>query len=515
MTPRFAFVAISAALVLACAESSGATAPRATSSPKTASHAGITSVPRPAFLTYESGVLVGVNWVERTGNRVHSKSLLTQSMILETTVDLRPDETTAHSSSTVTNAGDSTGTPIEHEFADSAVYWSDFMPSSVEQAIRRARELDRARSLIPAASLFSSSHGTIVVDRVDATDWVVSYHNKRYEALTDSSGNLLAATLPDYGVTVERRAEFSPDRVPVWPPNEAPPDHAYRAAEVRIHAPEGHVLAGTLTRPPGSTAVPAAILITGLSPSDRNGGSPPWMPLRDIADALTRSGIAVLRVDDRGVEKSTGDRAPSTTFDEAKDVATEARWLRDQRGIDPKRIALVGYSEGGLIAPIVASRDRTIAAIVTLAGPGVPGLEVGRYQIAAAVEADSTIAPADREAEIEKQLAEPMTPRETTYLGIDPLAYAREVRCPALILQGGTDRHVPLRSAERMATAMRAGGNGDVTVRIFPGVSHSFLPDPVGLSSGWAMLPALHTSPDALRTLSEWLGARLRVAGKF
>jgi len=172
----------------------------------------------------------------------------------------------------------------------------------------------------------------------------------------------------------------------------------------------------------------------------------------------------------------------------------------------------VGYSEGGLIAPIVASREREIAAIVTLAGPGVSGPDVARYQIGAAVDADSTIAPADRETEIQKQLAEPMTPRETTYLGIDPLVYAREVRCPALILQGGADRHVPLRSAERMASAMRAGGNRDVTVRIFPGVSHSFLPDPVGLSSGWAMLPALHTSPEALRTLSDWAWERLRPA---
>jgi len=435
-------------------------------------------------------------------------------MILETAVDLRPDETTSHASSTVTNAGDKTGDPIEHSFGDSAIYWSDFMPSSVEQAIRRARVLDRAQALIPAASLFSATHGTISVERVDATDWVVSYHNKRYQALTDSLGNLLAATLPDYGITIERRADFSPDRFPPWPPNEAPPDHAYLTKEVRIPAPEGHILAGTFTRPrAGASAVtPAAILITGLSPSNRNGGSPPWMPLRDLADALTRRGIAVLRVDDRGVEKSTGDHAPSTTFDEAKDLETEARWLRAQHGIDPKRIALVGYSEGGLIAPIVASRDREIAAIVTLAGPGVSGPDVARYQIGAAVDADSTIAPADRETEIQKQLAEPMTPRETTYLGIDPLVYAREVRCPALILQGGADRHVPLRSAERMASAMRAGGNRDVTVRIFPGVSHSFLPDPVGLSSGWAMLPALHTSPEALRTLSDWAWERLRPA---
>lgn len=501
----FAALGVAASLLTQAIPSTAANPPRPKSSEPSWNE---------VFLTYESGRLVGVNWVLRSAGHVHSKSVLTQSMILDASVDLRPDGTTAHSSSTVTNAGDPTGQPIEHEFGDSAIYWSDFMPSSVEQAVQRARVLDRSRSLIPAASLFSATHGMISVERVDATDWVVSYHNKRYEALTDSSGNLMAATIPEYGVTIERRAKFSPEQFPLWPPYEAPPDHAYRAEEVQIRAPEGHVLVGTLTRPPGSAPVPAAILITGLSPSERNGGSPPWMPLRDYADALTRRGIAVLRVDDRGVGKSTGDHAPSTSFDEAKDVETEARWLRAQRGIDPKRIALVGYSEGGLIAPMVASQDRAIAAIVTLAGPGVSGPDVARYQIGAAVDADSTIAPADREAEIQKQLNEPMTPRETTYLGMDPLSYERQVRCPALVMQGGADRHVPMRSAERMATAMRAGGNRDVTVRIFPGVSHSFLPDPVGLSSGWAMLPALHTAPEVLRAMTEWLGERLRVPAR-
>jgi len=299
MSRRLRAFPFAAALAIAPLASIAAALPKAAPTPAEARpHA-----PEPAFLTYESGVLVGVNWVERAGNRVRSRSILTQSMILETAVDLRPDETTSHASSTVTNAGDKTGDPIEHSFGDSAIYWSDFMPSSVEQAIRRARVLDRAQALIPAASLFSATHGTISVERVDATDWVVSYHNKRYQALTDSLGNLLAATLPDYGITIERRADFSPDRFPPWPPNEAPPDHAYLTKEVRIPAPEGHILAGTFTRPrAGASAVtPAAILITGLSPSNRNGGSPPWMPLRDLADALTRCGIAVLRVDDRGV----------------------------------------------------------------------------------------------------------------------------------------------------------------------------------------------------------------------
>jgi len=104
-------------------------------------------------------------------------------------------------------------------------------------------------------------------------------------------------------------------------------------------------------------------------------------------------------------------------------------------------------------------------------------------------------------------MTQPLTPRERSYLGIDPLAYASKVRCPALIVQGGADLHVPPRSAERLAIAMRAGGNADVTVRLFPGISHSLLPDPQGLNSGWPFLPAFLTAPEILATLSRWATA--------
>ncbi len=172
------------------------------------------------------------------------------------------------------------------------------------------------------------------------------------------------------------------------------------------------------------------MLITGLSPAERNGGVPPWMPLRDLADALTRAGIAVLRVDDRGIGKSTGDHAPSTTYDEADDVQTEVAWLRTQPGIDPKRISLVGYSEGGLIDLIVASRDPSIAAIVSLDGSGVPGAQLAREQTEQSVLHDPSVPAADREKEVEKELAEPMTPRESVFLTIDPLL-AMQAACAA------------------------------------------------------------------------------------
>jgi uncharacterized protein len=470
--------------------------------------------PHAAYLILESGKLVGVDWVERQRSQVHTRSVLMQSRVIDATIDLRADQTASHSSVVLSIAGEQPEKAKTRDLGEGAIYWSDMIVSSLEQAVTRARVLDQPSSKILAASLYSDSRGEVLVERLDATNWVVSYHNKRYELLTDEQGCMLSATLPDYGVVIERRAEFNTDQYPLWAPYAAPPDRAYRAEEVNITASQGHVLVGTLTIPiAGQGKFPAAVLITGLGPSERNGGQPPWMPLRDLADSLTRAGIAVLRVDDRGVGQSTGNRAPSTTFDEADDVQTEVAWLRSRPEIDPKRIALVGYSEGGLIAPMVAAKDPLIAAIVTLAGPGTSGPDLARYQISQAVLRDPSIPSSEREKEITKQLAEDMTPRERVFLTIDPLEFARGVRCSTLIVQGSSDLNVPLRSAERIAAAIRSNGNLDVTVHILPGVSHSLLPDPLGLGSGWVMLPGFLTSPQLLDVVAHWTAGKLATTG--
>jgi uncharacterized protein len=491
---------------------------RAVDQAVTAPVAGIPSCGSAAFLTFEQGRLAAVDWVDRTANRLHTRVIETQSHVIDAMIDLRPDETAAHSSAAISTYGEE-GQPAKaaHDLGEGAIYWSPRIPSSIEQAIARARILDKPLSKIPGASLFSDSRPDITVERVDPTDWVVGYQNKKYLVLTNEHGCMLSATIPDYGVVIERRASYSENNYLPWPPYSTPPDNAYTAQDVSIRAPQGHVLAGTFTVPAHKDSIAAALLITGLSPHERNNGDAPWMPFRDIADALTRADIAVLRVDDRGIGKSTGDNAKFTSFDKADDVRTEVAWLRAQPGIDPKRIMLVGYSEGGLIAPMVAAKDPSIAGLITLAGPGVSGMEVTRYQVEQPILAlgdkDPGISEADREKEFAKQLEDALkdlSPHESSFLTIDPIQYDRQVRCPALIIQGGADATVPVRSAQRIASAMRDGGNSDVTVRIYPGVSHSLLPDPAGLSTGWAALPAFLTTPDLLDELTRWSVAKLK-----
>lgn len=227
-----------------------------------------------AFLILEEGLLAGVDWVEYHDSQVHSRTILMQSRVIDATIDLRVDGTASHSSVVLANAGEEPGKPIVRDLGDGAIYLSDMIVSSVEQAVVRARVLNQAVSHVAATSLYRDSPTDVIVQQIDAEDWTVSFRSKTYQVLTDDHGCMLAAALPEYGLVIERHSEFSPTKYPLWPPYAAPPDGAYQASEVKIPAPQGHVLTGTLTQPRANEPVPSAVLITGLGPAERNGGTP-------------------------------------------------------------------------------------------------------------------------------------------------------------------------------------------------------------------------------------------------
>jgi hypothetical protein len=190
-----------------------------------------------AFLLLEQGKLAAVDWVEHGASQVHTRTILTQSLSVDATFDLRPDQTASHSSVILTNAGRPSGAPIARDTGQGAIVWSDFIVSSVEMAIARARVLDRPTADVLATSPYRDAPSHVLVERLDPTDWIVSYRDKRFRVLTDPAGCLVAATLPEYGVVIERRAEFAAGAYALWPPYDAPPDRAYRAVQVTIPAP--------------------------------------------------------------------------------------------------------------------------------------------------------------------------------------------------------------------------------------------------------------------------------------
>src|SRR5208283_5252035 len=165
--------------------------------------------------------------------------------------------------------------------------------------------------------------------------------------------------------------------------------YPYREEDVSYNnkKAQGVTLAGTLTIPPGKGPFPAVLLVPGSGPHDRDETVLGHKLFLVLADYLTRKGIVVLRADDRGVGKSTGKFADATTADLATDAEAGVAYLKTRSEVDPHKIGLVGHSEGGLIAPMVAARDPNVAFIVMMAGPGVPGDEILAEQVLLASEA--------------------------------------------------------------------------------------------------------------------------------
>jgi dipeptidyl aminopeptidase/acylaminoacyl peptidase len=265
--------------------------------------------------------------------------------------------------------------------------------------------------------------------------------------------------------------------------------------------------------------VAAVVTITGSGPEDRDEAIPPvkgYRPFREIADSLARRGIAVLRMDDRGTGGSGGNFAEATSDDFAQDIESGLAYLRTRSDIDGARLALVGHSEGGLIAPIVAARDASVRAIALMAGPGYTGRRILEFQNRYALDHNPKLTPAARDSVMRHVVPQALDSLDRSYrwmhffLAHDPLVTARLVRQPVLILQGATDQQVTPEQADTLAAAFRAGGNRSVTVRRFADANHLFLHDPSGNPSGYTTLGDHALRRDVLGTLVDWLVAQLR-----
>jgi dienelactone hydrolase len=362
-------------------------------------------------------------------------------------------------------------------------------------------------------------------------------------AWVDAKGRiaLLVIPLQNFAAVREEYATFTPSFKAIISAKlkeaelgyDAPAGAPFTAEEVTVKA-KGFTLAGTLLLPKtGKPPYPAVITITGSGQQTRDEylplpGLEKYRPFRQIAEALASRGIAVLRVDDRGVGKSTGIETlkGATSADFADDVRAQVDHLRSRQDIDASRIALVGHSEGGMIAPMVAASDARLAGIVLLAGTGKRGDEIIAYQVNQGVEADPTLteeakakARAAQQEAMTKAIAnDPSAPEALRspwmryFLAYDPLPAIRKVRQPILILQGEIDRQVTADQAELIKKSASGAGNRDVTARVFPGLNHLFLPARTGSPSEYSSLSTSVSPDDVMKELSEWLVRRLKVA---
>jgi hypothetical protein len=339
----------------------------------------------------------------------------------------------------------------------------------------------------------------------------------------------------------------------------------YRQEEVKFN--NGPVtLAGMLTLPPTGGKHPAVVMLTGSGPQNRDEEIFGFKPFRLIADALTRHDVAVLRYDDRGVGGSSRGPAGATTEDFAKDALAAVQYLLTRKDINPAQIGLCGHSEGAIAAPLAADRSHDVAFLVLLAGPGVPGDTLvlwqlvtlaraggtGEKQIADAVALQHRIYDAVRTgrgweeihasmseqigrsvseipeeqrrslgdsakfvaAATDAKIAAAKSPWFAFFVSYDPAPTLRRTQCPVLALFGSLDMQVPPSLAMKpLESALREGGNKDVTVRVMPGANHLFQAATTGYPSEYGTLKKAFV-PGFLDTLTAWVTGHVTVPKK-
>lgn len=341
-------------------------------------------------------------------------------------------------------------------------------------------------------------------------------------------------------------------------PQEPKPPLPYAAEEVSYT--NGDIkLAGTLTIPEGPGPFPAAVLITGSGAQDRDEALLGHKPFLVLSDSLTRNGIAVLRVDDRGVGGSTGKVDESTTADFAQDALAGIRFLKQHAKIAPDRIGLIGHSEGGVVGPLAASQSTDVAFVVMLAGTGVPGSEVITLQSERISRAsgmpeenikreDALMRqsldvvrnekdPAARDArlrQIAKEALALQSPENQAggddgldaqvkavtsnwfryFLDYDPRPALRKVKVPVLVLNGELDLQVIAdQNIPEIEKALKEAGNPDVTIRRLAGLNHLFQPAQTGSPAEYAA-SEITMGPAVLDLVAKWIRDRFAAPKK-
>jgi uncharacterized protein len=314
----------------------------------------------------------------------------------------------------------------------------------------------------------------------------------------------------------------------------------------------GITLAGTLTLPQKEGVYPVVILISGRGPQNRDEELMGHKPFLVLADYLTKNGFAVLRYDDRGTALSKGNFKTATSADFASDAEAAMEYLKTRKEINPKKMGLIGHSEGGLIAPMIASKSKDVAFIILLAGPGIQGDQllllqqnlIGKAAGISEVELQKSEAINKKAFEIVNhstsleqlktdltrylnqnlkdnpttKIPNGMSNDEYVKLQVDQIAYPwmsyfiqynpapalEKVKCPVLALNGEKDLQVPSKvNLEAIRKALEKGGNKKGTIKELPSLNHLFQECETGAPSEYTKIEQT-LSPKALVEIADW-----------
>lgn len=375
-----------------------------------------------------------------------------------------------------------------------------------------------------------------------------------YEGSISEDGKKIEGTWKQGGLDFPLVLEHTDKVAELKRPQEPKKPFPYKEEEVAYKNEKHEIkLAGTLTLPQGEGPFPAVLLISGSGAQDRNEELLGHKPFLLLSDYLTRRNISVLRVDDRGVGGSTGNLSESTSINLAEDVLSGVRFLKTRKEIDPERIGLIGHSEGGIIAPIVASKSEDIAFIILMAGTGLTGEEILYLQGELIARANGATEEEIQEARLRQELIFNVLKKEKDndsaekalrklyeediagmdeeekkdaevsdevfkaslkkilnpwfrfFLTFDPKTALNKVKCPVLAIIGEKDLQVPPeQNLKEIEKALKQGGNGDYTVKELPGLNHLFQTADTGAPGEYGKIEET-ISPSALKLIGDWL----------
>ena len=336
-------------------------------------------------------------------------------------------------------------------------------------------------------------------------------------------------------------------------PQEPQPPFPYQIENISFPSLDKSItLSGTLTLPDDLKKHPAVVLIAGSGPANRDEEIFGHKPFAVIADYLTRQGLAVLRYDKRGIGESTGSLREATTLNLAEDVEASIQFLRNHPNIQSNNIGLIGHSEGGIIAPMVASRDQAISFIVLLAAPGMTGKQILKKQneesiqrspitndqktkaLNVAVQYLDYLAQTSSEGTstealhntldsiISINLAEDIFPQVSReemikstnnnwiiyFLNLDPSEYLKKVHCPILALNGTKDIQVEANSNLKIIESS-VKNKELLTVKKYLNLNHLFQKAETGAINEYAQIQETF-SEDVLKDILTWISRYIK-----
>ena len=397
----------------------------------------------------------------------------------------------------------------------------------------------------------------------------ISYENSKLQLKIDNAGIVYEGiTENDSVVGIFKQGGLSApmnltrkiaEKQKVLRPQEPSKPYPYYEEEVTFENRQAGIrLAGTLTLPKKEGKFPVVVLISGSGPQNRDEELFGHKPFLVLADYLTRKGIAVLRYDDRGTASSKGDFSTATTYDLSTDTEAAVEYLKARKEINKKQIGLVGHSEGGIIAPMLASRSKDIAYIVMLAGPGIPidellfkqqeligkasgmsdidiqktkAINKGIYELIKQ-SGDTEKLKTDLTAYLQKvmeenndskrpegmsdddivrqQVSQIASPWMSYFIKYNPAVALRKVKCPVLAINGEKDLQVsPAENLEAIRIALSEGKNKKSTIKSIPGLNHVFQTCETGAPMEYGKIEETF-SPVAMMEVSNWIKKQVK-----